>query len=687
MENNKGNIDEFFQVELGNYTEMPPSSVWESLEKRLDQRSDKPKRIWWLYLLVAAIFVGGSIAAYFIASQNNSLKLSKHKNESFEGNSSSNSFSNPPLSEINNGIVNSESKIIDEEVNGPAVPPLSEKNNLISEAASTSKSKHTKAGRSTEAKNHTSENTEAHQKENGLDSGNNSTPQNNSPEKINSSKTRAGRFNENSLAKNQSPSGKQKESSENMENTQSQLGSGENTRALNQKKKSNAAHQSSTAASVTATKPKTIKASLSNDERFVASATTPKTSGVNSKSGSNSNLKDPKEPVKAITQTNDVEMSAKNTSPEKSVAKKQNSTPLVQNKDRGLSAFPEEDAEELSKNDAIKDKDSDLESEQTTNQKSSTSSKLLLQAEAIEKVRSSNPLAAAPVAANEIDESTDINGKEIKSSAGGGGGGAASKGKKEKKSLNMAIGVKMGYEQGTQKFTAGKYVGTIFAEVNFSKKLSFVMQPSIKFGTVNRQISGGNFDTFVNADGVQSSRQTEVDSTGKPTGFYNYYISQKYDSMAQSAVFKKQFIEIEIPFLFRYRVDKNFSVLAGVNFLFGKTLGYTVSENKLSGGFITDSVIKTLDTTSVPVSGRFFSEGISGKSAVSSDLSAPISPVRFGYTIGLSYVFRERLMMDLLIQQNLSGTSDISNAEVRKIFEQPYVRLSLGYTIFGNKKK
>jgi hypothetical protein len=469
-----------------------------------------------------------------------------------------------------------------------------------------------------------------------------------------------------------------------MENTQSQFGSGENTKALNQKKKSNAA----TAANVTATKPKTVKAGISNDERFVASANTPKTSGVNSKSGSKSNLKDPKEPVKAITQTNDLEKSAKNASPEKSVAKKQNSAPLVMNKDRGLSAFPEEDAEELSKNDAIKDKDSDFEPEQTTNQKSSTSSKLLLQAEAIEKVRSSNPLAAAPVAANEIDESTDINGKEIKSSAGGGGGGgAASKGKKEKKSLNMAIGVKMGYEQGTQKFTAGKYVGTIFAEVNFSKKLSFVMQPSIKFGTVNKQISGGNFDTFVNADGVQSSRQTEVDSTGKPTGFYNYYISQKYDSMAQSAVFKKQFIEIEIPFLFRYRVDKNFSVLAGVNFLFGKTLGYTISENKLSGGFITDSVMKALDTTRVPVSGRFFSEGVSGKSAASSDLSAPISPVRFGYTIGLSYVFRERLMMDLLIQQNLSGTSDISNAEVRKIFEQPYVRLSLGYTIFGNKKK
>ena len=49
MKDNKRNIDQFFQEELGGYTEVPPALVWENLDKRLDGKSSKkPKMFWWI---------------------------------------------------------------------------------------------------------------------------------------------------------------------------------------------------------------------------------------------------------------------------------------------------------------------------------------------------------------------------------------------------------------------------------------------------------------------------------------------------------------------------------------------------------------------------------------------------------------------------------------------------------------
>jgi hypothetical protein len=44
MKDTKRHIDKFFQEELGGHTEMPPSSVWENLEKRLDDNQSRPRK-------------------------------------------------------------------------------------------------------------------------------------------------------------------------------------------------------------------------------------------------------------------------------------------------------------------------------------------------------------------------------------------------------------------------------------------------------------------------------------------------------------------------------------------------------------------------------------------------------------------------------------------------------------------
>lgn len=649
MENNKRNIDDFFLEELGSHTEMPPSSVWDSLEKRLDSGKSDRKRVWWLYLLVAAVLMGSSLAAYFHMS-NNKISLNSSENNKKQ-NIHSKLNSNLSGTVISTTIPTSEDA---EEAGEGQETDLS----LINHS-STAKEGIGNKGNSKR-----------------LPSANQDETIINPPSVIS---TENSQKNKNQINKNSATNkkGQNNKATLNSEDNSipKQNGKRESkAQTLNDNSATSGSKQGNNGTKIWSSTVKSNSNAGEKDLKNEKSVLAPENiNSVGKTKQAEQNVAEHKNPVKPVT-------AEKQASPKPVTAQRPN------DKGRGLSAFPEEDEKDLLTVEPAVDKDNDFEPEEASKDK--PVSKLLLQSEAIGKLRSQNPLAAAPVAGAEIDETTDEQGRAIRGASGGGGGGSASKQKeKAKKSLNMAIGVKMGYERGMQKFTAGKYVGTIFAEVNFSKRLSFVMQPSLKFATANREVSGSDLDTFVNAGVVQNNRRTLLDSTGKPTGFYDYYISQKYDSVSQSATFKKQFMEIEIPFLFRYKVDKNFSVLAGINFIFGKTLGFNISERTLSSGTLYDTVRNVLDTTKPVGSGKFFTQGISGKSAAISELSSPVSPVRFGYTFGLSYVFRERLMVDLIVQQNLSGTSSISNEEVRKIFDQPYVRLSLGYTIFGGKKK
>lgn len=656
MKDNRRNIDEFFQEELGSFTEMPPSSVWESLEKRLDgKESDKPKGFWWLYLLLAFVLISGSIAAYLTISDNQTtLQASKNNsNRSIE-------FKTKDQS-INQANSNKKEELNSQDftgLSGQSVDNEDESN--FGSISNTNAHSTANSSKDIDADGQ------------GVLAGDRA-PASASIQKSNSRKPNSAENRKNSPKKEANEraskqdlnkiSGKEEQNKTRVNNEDNNLSQTAST------------DKKATSANSIESNSKTSKKSLG---RQVA---------TNSKTEFSTGITDIDKKKSDALLASGTKKSSAPLIAEKTAPKKPTVAQNSKDKGRGLSAFPEEDEADLLTVEPAKEKDTDFEPEEPAKEKPAT--KLLLQSEAIGKLRAQNPLAAAPLATKEIDETTDEEGKEIKGgSSGGGGGGAASKQKeKAKKSLNMAIGVKFGYERGMQKWTAGKYVGTIFAEVNMSPKLSFVMQPSLKFGTANREITGASLDTFINADAVQSSQVGLVDSFGKPTGFYDYYISQRYDSMTQTASFQKKFLEIEIPFLFRYKVDKNLSVLAGINFIFGKTLGFTTSDRILSSSVLYDSIKNVFDTVKPSIPGKFFAQGASGKSNAMSELASPISPIRFGYTLGLSYVFRERVMVDLIVQQNLSGTSSISNAEVRKIFDQPYVRLSLGYTIFGQKKK
>lgn len=254
-----------------------------------------------------------------------------------------------------------------------------------------------------------------------------------------------------------------------------------------------------------------------------------------------------------------------------------------------------------------------------------------------------------------------------------------------RKSLNLFLGIKAGYETGFSSFTSGKYVGSVFGEVQVSDRWSFLLQPGIKVAKLNRTLfrTGSYFQA-----GTTTSSLFGIHGDDSSGYTYDYAYLQTYDSIITSVETKKKFTELELPLFVRYKINPQFSAMAGVNFTFGNIALWNNKLQTISGLTITDTVLNTPDTVAPAASAKFAHNGSTPFSAYKPNaLPANTSPVRFGYSLGLTYTFRERLMLDLLLQQNLSGYRGITEPDIRQVFSQAYLRLSVGYRLFGTGKK
>lgn len=763
MKENNRNIDEFFLEELGDATEMPPSSVWGILEKDLKTRS-VPVKItrWWFYMLLASIFVGGSIAAYYAGNNKITVEKSSVESQKESGVNSSNAgvqrqkeaghsdvqkkashednlndkvgLHNSIAEEPNNELTQADKKQIktirennrqpkknpESGLKGQNGNPESNQNNVdqnVSNAITAGKSS-----------------------SNGMDAGYSRTPLN----KSNGIKSNnvINRF-ATKMGKKQTESGKRQNKETGKNNRQNNLSVESEEHHL-----ARGNNENGTVKEVTAVKPISKKESKGEDtdtnNRILLdknadnkssgaqrnSVTTAGKQPAMIKKAHSSSLKINNKPAgeninTIATQANNSDRKksddlpddhenkaspalAASTAPEynsnvsvpvikatkpavttpdqqpgENLSKK--TKPLTVNEERGLSVIPEGNEENITeqslKTEEIYKRQTGAGLPEITRSKNNQPH--------IEKERAANSLSEMPVTTHKEESSADKNQSSGKteSSAENGASNAALAKDKARRSLNMAIGVKAGYEMGAASYTANKFVGTIFGEVYFSKKLSFIMQPGIKIAKTNKGILSF-LNSYINADPtITTLYNIEKDSVDMHSR-WDYAQSQKYDSIDVSLMTQRRFIEIEIPFLFKYKIDKNFSVMAGMNFTFGKTLDVTNILQTISGLSIRDTIFRYRADSSIPAPSAKFSHA--GTLPFSSykgagNNNAP-SPVRFGYSLGLSYSFREKMIIDLLVQQNLSGLNNITDQEVRKIFSQPYVRLSLGYTLFGGRK-
>ena len=150
--------------------------------------------------------------------------------------------------------------------------------------------------------------------------------------------------------------------------------------------------------------------------------------------------------------------------------------------------------------------------------------------------------------------------------------------------------------------------------------------------------------------------------------------------------------------MLKYYVSPNLSIFGGLSMTFGNII--QVQENrqefnalsKLQAGK-TESVIS--DTTGNfppfpsppnPIALNYNTPEISTANPLASQ-NPTTNAARFGYLLGFSYELRRRLLVDFLVRQNISDMRYIPNEQVRKIYTQPYLRLTVGYRLFGGEKR
>ncbi|MDI9319148.1 MAG: hypothetical protein QM530_01620 [Phycisphaerales bacterium] len=668
MERIKRNIDEFFQEELGKLTEMPPSSVWDTLGKRLDNNKPKPRKIaWWLLALIATVLIGGSRAAYLAMNHNPAPSIqtnnfSTTNSTKHQLNTTIDTSSNTNLTQENQAAKkeikpqssgskqlnrNNENKI------ASANTPTKKISEQLHEVAVPEESKH-KHGSSMG-------NAIAHQDVAAA------PPNNELLKKSLDDKNYQQKSDNNQLSNTPKIRGNSASTNENKAEQSA------NNRPLKSKKESlKEAISSAAPADKVVSNAKTQTASGISKTKDAVGTGTKKTDIVLS-SAANTSMASPKDRLNSSSVNSPKNTAVTNDSA--SISKTITQKPSVRN--------------------AVMPDNAGRASKKTTNTNNNDNTTLAAQNDKKDrKDKASNQESALqkPLAKTSQNQPTSSqeekpqNKTQIQANPTGGGVAAATQKPKQKKPINMLLGLKGGYERGWGNYTASKYVGNLFAEVAFSPKISFLFQPGIKIAQTNQEYTiSSNGYYKINENGV-NLYNVKKDSTGFPIA-YGYAYTQSYDSIIAVQQAKRSYMEIELPFLFRFKFDQHFSILGGMNCTFGKILDFSSNLKTIAGLKLYDTIRNSKDSVAPSAPTRFYHTGSTPFSNYKEDTAAAISPIRFGYVFGISYQIQERLMLDLLVQQNLSRLNSVKDDGIRKLYTQPYVRFSVGYNIFGSKKK
>lgn len=294
------------------------------------------------------------------------------------------------------------------------------------------------------------------------------------------------------------------------------------------------------------------------------------------------------------------------------------------------------------------------------------------------------------------DEGNDNNDEEASSGGGGGGATSPEKTKRNKNGLKLDAGLKLGYERGTASTTTNTFTGNLFLQWNISQKIALIVQPGIRYSSLSKidLFSKQSFHEII-GQSLDSAHVTTTDTTQTVISIQRNYIYQnQYDSVVASFSIKpKQYVEIELPLLLQYKVADNFSLLLGGQLAFGKIIEIGSSTKYYKGGFKTDTVsfaAITPDSTNypnVPSLTNHFSYNTPAFSTFDeSKYKNPITnPARFGIMLGFSYELKKKILFDLMVRKNISSLNFIPNEEVRKIYNQPYFRITVGYKLFNSK--
>lgn len=639
MEDNRKHIDDAYREKLGNYTELPDAAAWESLSSKL-QAEPVPAAgsIWlpWLWKLLAVL---GILSVLFLGA----MRL-WHKANKPAGKNASDAVSTYNSSYINNTATH-----------------LNHTN------------RKTNTDNTNKASNPAISNADANNTQQQTVTNNNAVSKNNTTITPNTTTT----------STNQNvPANTTASSAQNNTTKQSAANTGHNTApaANNRKLKANTNNTSNP-------KPQN-RLSNNNSDADATDNTTLSSAAINNNQTS---TKSSASKTKQYAHNG-----AKPRAANKTMAHKNNTTPTVAAPASNTPTLTAPKQKKTAKQYNAKPKKS---KQQTAKTENSSPDIIPATPPPAAKPDTENPTADAenitPADTNtHKTTATDTTTKQTLPDAANAEADTATTRKRKK--LQWGYGAKAGYEIGTGDYKVNSLVLSPYIQLKITKKLSVLLQPTIKNATINKtelDATGKSYHDIKSSktDSAHAIIPIGTDTMGQAIFglIRNYLYSQTHDSIVagQTAITAKTYYEFELPVLVQYEIIKHLHVYGGVSANFSKIV--TVKEEQTRYENITryDTLLYpvaalTSPAPAIPAASSRFSYNYAPYSQYTPAAQNPVSnPVRFSYMLGFNYEVWRRLSIDVLVQGLLSNPSYIPDARIRGIYSKPHVRLGLGFRI------
>ena len=277
---------------------------------------------------------------------------------------------------------------------------------------------------------------------------------------------------------------------------------------------------------------------------------------------------------------------------------------------------------------------------------------------------------------------------------------------KKKVPLPIEIGFKAGYSKGFENtWTADKIAIAPYIEYRLPSNFSLILQPTYHTGKAKTgtfangaqnyiQVTGSSFDSTGRV--VRGKVDSSILTPNPPdTVFRTYTYGQTYDSIQVSyGVTQTQLWDIELPLIVKYKINNNFSVLAGGSVTYSSVLQTKEELNRYGKSH---QFVDHIDpaTYYVTTQGQPPPDGPARKSH--SDLfsyntntfdkyqprqvAASNNFFRYGFMIGASATFKERWMIDVMLHKTGVDVNAVPDKELQKIYNRPYLRVMVGYKL------
>lgn len=244
-------------------------------------------------------------------------------------------------------------------------------------------------------------------------------------------------------------------------------------------------------------------------------------------------------------------------------------------------------------------------------------------------------------------------------------------------------GMKVGFETGTNSNAAGKYVIAPYLQYNLSPRVSVLMQPSVKYATINARNMGSQSYYKEHGDSTVNSKTSATIIGGTTEYQTTFTYSQTHDSVVKSYSYRGTYMEFELPLLAKYKITQKLSAYGGINLNYSKLTGITEST------YTSQSIQKTAVITTAnqdapavasPVNTVLTYAGKPITDYTGSPYAAPTSSLlRVGYMVGFSYEYTEKWMFDALMQQTSAPANIQGGYNTNSPLSAAYFRISVGY--------